>query len=467
MVTILDVLHDKKLFAQLFKDQRTWHAWEVYLSALFGLPIRGEKDLELFRQATGLEEPPTVPARESYVICGRRSGKSYTSSILATHLSVFKDWSPYLAPGERGWVFIIATDKAQAGIIKGYISGIFDRVKMLRPYVQRETQEQIDLKNGISIAVKPASFRGVRGYTLVAAILEELSFYRSDESANPDKEIVAAIRPALATCPESMLIGISTPYAKAGHLYDMYKRYHGKADGPLIWVAPSRRMNSTLDPKMIERAVAEDPQAARAEWEATFRDDISAFINLEAVEAAVIPGRLELPPLADERYEAFIDPSGGSSDSFTMAIGHRGALGKVVIDAIRERRPPFTPSAVVAEYAELMKNYHIYRAKSDHYAGAWVPEAFKAHGITIDSSDMSASDYYLNVLPIILNGTAELLDNKRLVAQFASLERRVRPAGKDLITHPQGGGHDDICNSVSGVLVGLAKPAIRREIIWL
>lgn len=462
---IIQALRDEKIFRPLFKNPETWHAWEVYLSALFGLGVQ-ERDRAFFKQATGLDEPPAQPVRESYVICGRRSGKSYTVALLSTFLSAFKDWSPFLSAGERGWVFICAVDKQQAGIIKGYISGIFDRVKMLRPLVQRETQEQIDLKNGISIAVKPASYRGVRGYTLVAAILEELAFYRSDESANPDKEIVAAIRPALATCPESILIGLSTPYSKAGHLYDMYKRYYGKADGPLVLVAPSRLMNPTLDKRMIERAVAEDPQAARAEWEAIFRDDISAFINLEAVEAAVVPGRFELPPLADMHYEAFLDPSGGSSDSFTLAIGHRGQGGKVILDAIRERQPPFTPSAVVAEYSELLKSYRIHRAKSDHYAGAWVPEAFKAHGITIDGADMPASDYYLNLLPCILNGTTELLDNKRLVAQLAGLERRVRPAGKDLITHPQG-GHDDIANAAAGVIVGLAKPAIRREIVWL
>jgi hypothetical protein len=466
MKTILDVWNDKALFGQLFKNSSSWHSWEVYLQALFGLGIEA-MDRDFFKLATGLDEAPTSKASESYVICGRRSGKSYTTALLASYLAAFKNWSPYLSVGERGWVFIVATDKSQAGIIKGYISGIFDRIKMLRPLVERETQEVLDLKNGISIAVKPASFRGVRGYTLVAAILEELAFYRSDESASPDRELIAALRPALATCPESLLIGISTPYAKNGHLYEMYRRYYGNTDGPLVWAAPSLTMNPTLDSGLIERAIKEDPQAARSEWlGAIFRDDISTFIALEAVEAAVVPGRLELAPQPELRYEAFIDPSGGSSDSFTLAIGHRGEEGKIVLDALRERRPPFRPSVVVEEYSALMKSYRVMRAKSDHYAGAWVPEVFKSHGITIDASDMSASDYYVNLLPLILNGSIELLDQKRLIAQLANLERRVRPTGKDLVTHPQN-GHDDCANAVAGCLVGLAKPRMERKIHWL
>jgi hypothetical protein len=38
------------------------------------------------------------------------------------------------------------------------------------------------------------------------------------------------------------------------------------------------------------------------------------------VEAAVVQGRFELPPTPGGVYVAFVDPSGGSSDSMTLAI---------------------------------------------------------------------------------------------------------------------------------------------------
>jgi hypothetical protein len=45
---------------------------------------------------------------------------------------------------------------------------------------------------------------------------------------------------------------------------------------------------------------------------------------------------------------AFFDPSGCSADSMTLAIGHR-EKDVVVVEAMRERRPPFSPEAVVGE----------------------------------------------------------------------------------------------------------------------
>ena len=48
------------------------------------------------------------------------------------------------------------------------------------------------------------------------------------------------------------------------------------------------------------------------------------------------------------------DPSGGSGDSFTLAIAHKEhELG--YLDLTREVRPPFSPEAVVYEFADLLQ----------------------------------------------------------------------------------------------------------------
>jgi hypothetical protein len=198
-LNIIDALRSRTVFAPLFKDPRTWRAWEVYLRGLFGLEMEDPKDKR-----------------------------------------TFKDWTPYLSPSERGWIFIIANDKQQAGIIKAYVSGIFHRVACLKSLIEKETVETLELRNGVNIAVKTASFRSLRGYTILCAILEEIAFWRSEESANPGKEILSAVRPALATVPDSLLLGISTPYSRAGVLFDMFKAYDGQPGGPLIWKAPRR-----------------------------------------------------------------------------------------------------------------------------------------------------------------------------------------------------------------------------------
>jgi len=52
------------------------------------------------------------------------------------------------------------------------------------------------------------SFRSIRGRSLVCAIFDEIAFWQSD-GANPDREILAAVRPGQATIPDSKLIVIS------------------------------------------------------------------------------------------------------------------------------------------------------------------------------------------------------------------------------------------------------------------
>lgn len=450
-MNIIQAIKDRNLFGSLFKDPASWHPWTVYLSALFGLPVDTE-DMNLIRRCSGLTSPPVERVRESYVICGRRSGKSFISAIIAVYLAAFRDWRPYLSPGERGWIFIIANDKAQAGIIKKYISGILQENRLLRAKIQNETKEEIELAGGVGIAVRTCSYRTLRGYTLLAAILEEMAFYRSEDSANPDREILAAVRPVLATIPEGVLLGISTPYSRSGVLWDMYKNHFGKSGGPLIWTAPTRTMNPTIDAGLIEAALTEDPQAARAEWEAVWRDDITAFISADVVEAVTIPGRFELPKISGTHYFGFIDPSGGRQDSFTLGISHREGEGRVILDVLRERRPPFQPKTVVSEFADTLKAYDISEVEADKYAGEWVPEAFREQGISVKPSAMTASELYLNFLPMMSNGSVELLDIKRLHSQLIGLERRTRSGGKDLINHYPG-GHDDAANSCAGVCI--------------
>jgi hypothetical protein len=68
------------------------------------------------------------------------------------------------------------------------------------------------------------------------------------------------------------------------------------------------------------------------------------------------PGVRERGPSWANRYVAFADPAGGSGgDSMTLAVSHydRGA-DTVMLDVLREARPPFNPERVVEEFAEIL-----------------------------------------------------------------------------------------------------------------
>jgi hypothetical protein len=194
-----------------------------------------------------------------------------------------------------------------------------------------------------------------------------------------------------------------------------------------------------------------DAAAANAEYMAQFRSDLEAFVAREAVEACVAPGIYERAPSRGATYVAFVDPSGGSADSMTLAIGHIDhAKQTVILDALRERTPPFSPEQVTEEFANLLKTYRVTSVSGDRYAGEWPREQFGRFGITYNAAVPTKSTLYGDLLPMINSARVELLDNKRLIAQLTSLERRTARGGRDSIDHPPN-GHDDLANAVAGL----------------
>jgi hypothetical protein len=456
-VNILQVIEDPKLFGGLFKDISTWRPWIVFLKALFGLPIEDPADMKLFQDCTGLSELPTERIREVAAICGRRSGKSFISALVAVFLACFKDWTPYLNRGERGMIFIIACDRQQSRIIKEYVSAIIDSTPILRKLVKEDLKEEIVLKNRVTITIKTNSYRSIRGFTCLAAILEETAFWRSDLTANPDREVVNALRPALGTIPESLLISISTPYSRRGILYDTYQKNFGKPGRVLVWKAPSIVMNPTLDKEIISAALREDSVSARSEWECEWRADIEGFLPFEILQACVVTDRTEIPPLHGVKYTAFIDPSFGGQDSFTLAIAHAELNGRVrILDFMKEAKPGFRPEEVVRDFAAIIKSYRCFEVISDRFSREWVKLEFEKHGVLVKYSPKSVSELYLDFLPLVTSRAVELLDNRRLIGQLGNLERRVRSGGRDLVTHFPG-QHDDLGNAAAGVLCYCGK----------
>ncbi len=453
--SIIDTLDDEKLFAQAFPDPEGWRSWRAFLRALFALPM-SEEEAEVFARHTRREGLPAEAAREAWLVVGRRGGKSRIAALVAVYLACFREYSEVLALGERGTVMVIAADRRQARTVFGYVQGLLDGSPMLSQLVESRTKESINLANRITIEVHTASFRAVRGYTVVAAVLDEIAYWQSDEaSANPDSEIVNALRPGMATVPGSLLMAISSPYARRGALWEAHARHFGhEGDSVLVWQADSASMNPTIPTHVIEDAYAQDESAAAAEYGAEFRKDVESFVPHEVVEACTVPDRRELPPIARTSYFAFVDPSGGSSDSMTRAIAHMEGE-RVVLDLVRERQPPFSPEEVVGEFAATLKAYQCFTVTGDRYAGEWPRERFRVHGVRYEPNAKPKSGLYAELLPLLNGARVELLDQPRLAAQLLALERRTSR------------GRDDLVNAAAGAIVGAAsKAAVPTPRFW-
>jgi hypothetical protein len=191
-------------------------------------------------------------------VIGRRGGKSRAISVLSTYIAGLCK-HPNLVRGERGVLLIIAPDQRQADIVLDYIEANFQQSPILKQLIESRTARSLKLTNKIDIEVRASEFRRLRGPTYVAIIADESAFWMTENSTNPDSEILNAVRPGLATTGGPLFL-LSSPYARRGELWNLYDKYYGKSDDPLILVAQgsSRTFNPSLPQSVVDRAMERD-----------------------------------------------------------------------------------------------------------------------------------------------------------------------------------------------------------------
>ncbi|WP_417514807.1 hypothetical protein [Marinobacter sp.] len=443
MITIRDLMTDPALFGDQFGGD-SFTAWRALLAGFYGLEL-SDDEVPHWQELTGRQSAPEAAHDELWLAIGRRGGKTQNAALLAVYEACFNDHTDRLSPGEVATVLCLAADRKQARSVFRYITGLMNANPMLSRLIVRETTETLELSNRAVIEVGTASFRATRGYTFAAVIADEVAFWRSEDSANPDFEILNAVRPGLATL-DGPLIALSSPYSRRGALWDAYRRYFGKDGSILVAQAPTLTMNPTLPRRIVDQALDRDPASAAAEYLAQFRDDISAFITRELVDSNTRNRPLILPFMSRAGYAAFVDVAGGGQDEYTLAISHKEGERRVIDGVWAERGDP---AVITGRYAAILKQYRIHTCTGDRYAGEWPRQEFRKHGITMKPSELNRSELYVELLPLLQTGGVELPPDEKALTQLTLLERRTGRNGKDTIDHgPQ--GHDDRCNAIAG-----------------
>jgi hypothetical protein len=449
-VSLRNALADPDLLGHVMSGP-TWEPHRVLAMAAMGEALTPD-ERTVFQKFTGRDREPGERVSEICLVAGRRTGKTVTMGMLATYLASCCDYSDVLIQGEAGVLLALSQDQRVAGQLLNFVESNLDGSPILKQLIVNRTADIIELKNRIRIEVRPASYKKLRGPTYIGIIADELSFWFVEEYyANPDVEVLAAARPGLLTT-RGMLITASSPYAKRGVLWGTYRRHFGPDGSPSVLVAKgtTAQFNPTIPQEEIDRELERDPVRNTAEYLAEFRDDVTSFVSSEVVRQCTI-GVTARPPGQRITYSAFCDPSGGSADSMTMAIGHFDSTKQtVIVDCLLEQRVPFSPELCVRDFSYTLKAYGVRKVIGDRYAGIWPVEQFARFDIEYEQSAAPKSELYLTLLALLNSRRIELVDNPRLAAQLCSLERRTARGGKDSIDHPPG-GMDDCANAVAGL----------------
>jgi len=434
----------------------SWERWKVFLKAIYGIKIYGKNEKEIWEYCTNRTDLPESGFDEFYAIVGRRGGKSSIVSLIAVYEALYRDWQQYLSPGERATIFCVSTKKKQAQIVFRHCRSL------LRNFEHRITNEYVEcisLDNQVDIVIIPARFAGLRGYTIASVILDEFAFFPTEEYTNPAKEIIRSLKPAIL--PGGKLIGISTPYAKFGYLYDMFEKYYGKnGSRVLIWKAETDYMNPLYRKEKIAEEYEEDPTSAKTEYGAEFRDDVSTYLTEQEVNLITSIGAVERLPSYEKRYYAFVDVSGARKDSFAFAICHT-ETDSVVLDYMYECPAPYDVNEEVAKCSEHLRRYDVYQVTGDKYSGDVYAQKFREYHINYKFSELNKSEIFLEFQRVANLRRISLLDNPRLKSQLIALDRKPSRIGNDVVEKPPGGS-DDLANAVAGATVLAYKKLLAR-----
>ena len=174
-------------------------------------------DPVLFAQACEITPDPwqadllRSTAARALLLCSRQSGKTTTTSLIALHCAVYTAGAlvVVVSPSQRQSAEMLRTIKLLHGKLVG------------APALVTESVLKLELANGSRILALPGTEKTIRGLAGAALVI-------IDEASRVEDELLAAVRPMLATNARGRLIALTTPNGKRGFFFEAW---HDNADG--------------------------------------------------------------------------------------------------------------------------------------------------------------------------------------------------------------------------------------------
>ena len=452
-------------------------AWRVVIAVAWGIELTRDDEREMFATICGHGEPGRTGFGEVFVIAGRRSGKSAVIACIGCYIAVIEgpEHMKHLAPGQKGYIFIVSRSVRQALETFRYARNIITRNAELADLLDGEPLESLDggelrFKNGVVICVIAASKASTRGFTVVSAVFDELAWFSVDEgSANSDGEILTAVKYAMlapADAPRRRLIAISSPAAKSGVVYQTYIDHYGKSDAP-IFVAHGATwtFNPTIDMGSLEVDRRRNPKSFQREILAEFQDSISSWCDADVINAAA-NGRsaTPIPPRTGVRYLAGCDIA-LKRDSSALVIGHREPAPQdsddktpmFVADGVWRWTPqpgsPLDARQVVREMARISRNYGVFRILGDQFAAIPLAAMFKEEQLNLveeTATSRSKLTHFTHLRELLYAGRCSLPAADVLLRELRELQERVTGGSNVQIGHPnRATAHDDTASALA------------------
>jgi hypothetical protein len=373
---------------------------------------------------------------------GRRGGKSLSACKVAVAFAALGRWT--VAPGELAVIAIVSVSVAEAQTKIGIIRAMLDA---LRVRVARETQGEIQLADvPVVFRCLAANARTVVGFGAALVIVDEAARLRDEATgANPCKEIVASLRPSLATHPGSRLLLISSPLGLGDYHAEQFAR--GETADQMVASAASWEANPTLT-EAATRELEPDPRIWAREYAA-----IPQSSALGAFEVGDLERAFEARGDISKRFRVAMstDASSGARDLFGYCVGGWAeiATGRLlVVDEIGS----FAPALIRREGMEMVIAHLVGKAKAcgasrvfgDQREALLLKMSFRRAGLSFHELTWTSSSKPRGIARLrrlLLEGSIALPRHTQLRKEMLSLEERIDSSGQISFSGAHTGDH--------------------------
>jgi len=394
---------------------------------------------------------------------GRRGGKGRVAAVVAAYEATVGA-ARHLAAvpaGEEVEIVIVAVSQKQARRTHKYIAD-FLRRPPLAHLVDRVTDDEIILHNGIVVATVPCNASSARGRSVAVVILDEAAWFAGRDGSPLDVgELWSALVPATAMFPHRRILVASTPRLASGWFYDTCELARAGRFGMREYHATTRQLNPRTDAGFLAGERERDPINYVREYLARFEAAISAALDPELVRMAIVD-RGELPPERGAVYLAALD-AGFIGDKTALVIGHREPTGRIVVDVARSwqgsKREPLPVEATIGEVTELLASYNRCNVIIDQHAAAPIGQSFRARRVGVLErpwTNDNKLDALAGLREELYGRRVELPRHEGLIGELVALEQRALPSGRPRIAAP-GSGADDYATATMALVAELRR----------
>lgn len=421
-------------------------------------------------------EVPYVPReyQELWAQLGRRAGKTgELGSFIFAYECCLGGHTAYVRDGTPIVALLISQTKEISATNLLHVKTMITSSPLLKGELEAVVGDRLRLKNGITIMAGAPDIANQRGIAVPVLGLDEVAFWYSDaDSANPDYEVVRALRPAQAQFPHRKRFALSTPWTREGIIYDATqagtagvrakdeKTKRKYANALVVTATTAMMLNPRISRQVLEEEKANDPEAFDREFLVMVSDVAAGFLSGAVIEDCVRHGMAEQEPKPEATYIAVMDPA-FRGDTFGAMVGHYEPGIGVVIDAIRRFVPGkgrrVDPGHVFQELLPLWANYSVETVYSDQGQFESLQLIANERGINLIGTDFTGSSkpkilgnlqQLINRRQVILPDPSMSHDAAVLIQELKQLQRKKLPSGYVQIAAPPG-KHDDLAMSLA------------------